>query len=93
MTKKLDFLKINSLALVQAENVVSHYAPNGKLESREWVACNPSRNDNSARSFSVNVDTGLWADFSTNDKGALFKARHNYNALRSIEQVLRNGFI
>lgn len=69
MSKKLDFKKINSLALSQAENVVSHYAPNGKLEGREWVACNPSRSDNRARSFSVNVDTGLWADFATNDKG------------------------
>jgi putative DNA primase/helicase len=69
MSKKLDFKKINSLAMAQAENVVSHYAPNGKLEGREWVACNPSRSDNSARSFSINVDTGLWADFATNDKG------------------------
>jgi putative DNA primase/helicase len=69
MSKKLDFKKINQLAMAQAENVVSNYAPNGKLEGREWVACNPSRSDNSARSFSVNVDTGLWADFATNDKG------------------------
>lgn len=67
--RKMNFKKINQLALAQAENVVSHYAPNGKLEGREWVACNPSRSDNSARSFSVNVDTGLWADFATNDKG------------------------
>lgn len=67
--QKLDFKKINSLALAQAENVVSQYAPNGKLDGREWVACNPSRRDNSAHSFSVNVDTGLWADFATNDKG------------------------
>ena len=71
MSKKLnfDFKKINSLALAQSEAVVSNYAPNGKLEGREWVAVNPSRSDNKARSFSVNVDTGLWADFATNDKG------------------------
>lgn len=67
--RKMNFKKINQLALAQAESVVSNYAPNGKLEGREWVAVNPSRSDNSARSFSVNVDTGLWADFATNDKG------------------------
>lgn len=69
MSKKLDFKKINSLALAQAENVVSHYAPNGKLVNREWVAVNPNRNDSSAGSFSVNVDTGVWCDFATDDKG------------------------
>lgn len=67
--KKLDFKRLNSLALSQAENVVSHYSPNGKLNGCEWVAVNPARNDASARSFSVNVDTGVWMDFATNDKG------------------------
>ena len=67
--RKMDFKKINSLALAQAENVVSHYAPNGKLNGREWVAVNPSRNDKSARSFSVNVDKGCWSEFSSGESG------------------------
>lgn len=69
MSGKLDFKKLNSLALAQAENVVSHYVPSGKLVNREWVARNPNRNDASAGSFSVNVDTGVWCDFATDDKG------------------------
>jgi len=69
MGKKLDFKKINSLALAQAESIVSHYAPDGKLNGREWVARNPNRNDSKAGSFSINVDTGVWCDFATDDKG------------------------
>lgn len=69
MGKKLDFKKLNSLALAQAESIVSHYSPGGKLNGREWVALNPTRNDSKARSFSINVDTGLWSDFATGDKG------------------------
>ena len=69
MGKKLDFKKINSLALAQAESIVSHYAPDGKLNGREWVARNPNRNDGKAGSFSINVDSGIWCDFATDDKG------------------------
>lgn len=69
MSKKLDFKKIAALALAQAENVVSHYAPNGKLEGREWVALDPSRNDKTPRSFSVNVDKGVWSNFSGGEAG------------------------
>ncbi len=69
MSKKLDFKRLNSLALAQAESIVSHYAPNGKLNGREYVARNPNRNDSKAGSFSINVDTGVWCDFATDDKG------------------------
>src|SRR5690606_9088889 len=69
MGKKLDFKRISSLALAQAETVVSHFALDGKLVNREWVARNPNRDDASAGSFSVIVDTGLWSDFATDEKG------------------------
>lgn len=69
MGKKLDFKKINLLALAQAESIVSHYAPEGKLNGREWVARNPNRNDSRTGSFSINLDTGVWCDFATDDKG------------------------
>lgn len=69
MSKKLDFKKINSLALAQSEAVVSSYAPNGKLNGREWVALNPSRNDKDPRSFSVNIDKGVWSEFSSGESG------------------------
>lgn len=69
MGKKLDFKKINSLALAQAEAIVSRYAPGGKLNGREWVVRNPNRNDGKPRSFSINVDTGLWSDFALEGGG------------------------
>jgi putative DNA primase/helicase len=69
MRNSVDFKKLHSLALTQAENIVRHFVPNGKLEGREWVGLNPNRPDKSARSFSINIDTGVWADFATHDKG------------------------
>ncbi|MDQ2076079.1 DUF927 domain-containing protein [Marinimicrobium sp. ABcell2] len=66
---KLDFELVKSAALDRAEEVCSSWAPNGKRQGPEWVALNPTRSDNSARSFSVNLATGLWSDFATDDTG------------------------
>lgn len=43
--------------------------PDGRLWGREWVALNPTRADRRPGSFRINVDTGRWADFATNDRG------------------------
>lgn len=68
LTKK-DFDLLNARALASAETVARHYAPQGKLNGREWVALNPTRSDSSARSFSINLDTGLWSDFAVGTTG------------------------
>lgn len=49
--------------------------PNGKLEGKNWVALNPTRNDSTLGSFKIIVkgeSAGLWKDFSTNDGGSNF---------------------
>lgn len=68
MNGQIDFAAIN--ALLDPRTLVPQWLPNGKRSgSREWVAPNPTRNDQTAGSFSVNLSTGAWADFATGDKG------------------------
>jgi len=47
----------------------AHTAKRGQLHGREWVALNPTRADRHLGSFRINLETGRWADFATNDRG------------------------
>lgn len=64
-----DFNKIKLAALSSIERVLSHYCPNGKRQGREYLPLNPVRSDSTTGSFSINLDSGAWSDFATNDKG------------------------
>ena len=61
---KIDFKGINAAALAQLPALCAHWLPDGKRRGREYVARNPRREDRRAGSFSVNLDTGRWADFA-----------------------------
>lgn len=63
---RVDFAAIN--ARLSAEDV-RRWLPDGKRRGREWVAPNPTRADGRAGSFSVNMESGAWADFATGDRG------------------------
>lgn len=41
----------------------------GNRKANEFVALNPTRDDNSPRSFSINIITGIWKDFATGEPG------------------------
>lgn len=56
-------------ALDHSEAVLSAWLPQGKRQGPEWVATNPTRQDTKPGSFLVNIDTGAWSDFATNDRG------------------------
>lgn len=56
-------------ALRSVDAVLAHFLPGGKLQGREYVCRNPTRDDQRPGSFSVNVETGRWADFATGDEG------------------------
>jgi len=66
---EIDFKRISETALGHAESVVSYLLPDGKREGVEWVALNPTRPDQTKGSFKVNLNTGIWSDFATGDKG------------------------
>ena len=51
------------------KSYIQQLLPGGKFQGNEYVVKNPTRNDNKARSFSINTITGKWADFATGDTG------------------------
>lgn len=62
-----DAVRGPSLAVLSL--LVRRWLPDGRQRGVEWVARNPTRCDNHAGSFSVNLVTGRWADFATGDRG------------------------
>lgn len=61
--------EVAAAALKQAERVLQQWLPDGKRQGGEWVSLNPTRADSSPGSFSINIDTGAWSDFATDDRG------------------------
>jgi hypothetical protein len=66
---EINFSATNAAALGYLPSLVRTWLPQGHRCGNEWVALNPTRPDKSPGSFSVNLKTGRWADFSTGDKG------------------------
>jgi hypothetical protein len=56
-------------ALRAADRLVPAWLPDGRAEGHEWSATNPRRADAHPGSFKINMRTGAWADFATEDKG------------------------
>ncbi len=67
--KQLDIRAIADAASLCADWLVPRWFPCGKREGREWVCLNPHRPDNSLGSLKINLDTCLWADFASGEKG------------------------
>lgn len=65
----IDFGRINAAAMARLPDLLARWLPDGRRISGEWVARNPTRADRRAGSFSVNLQTGRWADFATGDRG------------------------
>lgn len=66
---RLDFRRIADTALASLESLLAEWLPHGHREGREYKALNPTRADSREGSFSINLSTGAWADFATDDKG------------------------
>jgi len=67
--QRLDFVLTNSLCRERFLSLLSQWLPTGKLRGSEWVSRNPTRNDRNPGSFMINVNSGLWSDFATGDRG------------------------
>src|SRR4051812_4648618 len=67
---RVNFDCINDAALAVLPSLLKRWLPGGKLEGCEYVARNPRRADRHFGSFKVNLQTGLWADFATRDRGS-----------------------
>jgi hypothetical protein len=69
MYKQVNFTLINAVALRALPLILSRWLPDGKRQGREFVAKNPTRADRTPGSFRINVMTGRWSDFATDDRG------------------------
>lgn len=65
----IDFGKINSAAIGVLPSLLARWLPDGRRVGHEWVCRNPRRADRKPGSFRVNMNTGKWADFATDDAG------------------------
>jgi hypothetical protein len=66
---RLDFDRINTAALSLLPTLLARLAPGGVVRGREYVVLNPRRTDHKPGSFSINLHSGRWADFSSGDAG------------------------
>lgn len=88
----MDFAEINNRLLASAEQVLHEWLPAGKRRGREWVVGN-LRGD-PGESLSINMDTGVWADFAGAERGGDLVSL--YAAMRGVSQseacrALTNG--
>jgi P4 family phage/plasmid primase-like protien len=66
------YLSIQAIAqasLAHAEGLLHEWLPDSKRQGCEWVARNPTRSDAHLGSFKINLNTGAWADFATDESG------------------------
>jgi AAA domain-containing protein len=66
---RIDFAEVKTATLRSLGFIIPRLLPGGKRVGDEWVVRNPTRNDSKPGSFSVNMKTGVWADFATGDSG------------------------
>jgi hypothetical protein len=64
-----DFNHINAEALNRYPSLLFDWLPEGRIVGTEFTTRNPKRLDNRPGSFSINIHSGKWADFATNDRG------------------------
>ena len=67
--KTIDFDAVNRAALGYLPSLVREWCPGGRRCGCEYLALNPTRPDARIGSFSINLETGKWADFATGDAG------------------------
>lgn len=82
---RIDFRRVADAALASLESLLMEWLPHGRRDGHEYKATNPTRSDGREGSFSININTGAWADFATGDKGG--DAISLYAYLQSIKQL------
>ena len=89
MAGRIDFAQLNAALLSAAERLVPAWLPEGHREGHEWRCGGLSGRAGS--SMAVNLHTGIWADFATEDKGgdliALYAAIHGLTQIEAARQL------
>ena len=81
---------ISAAALRVLPALLDRWLPGGHCVGREYVVRNPTRHDAHPGSFSINMQSGRWGDFSVEDYGKDIIALAAYlSGLRQSEAALR----
>ena len=87
----IDFADLSASLLQRADRRVPQWLPDGRRAGHEWVCGSLSGGE--GRSCSVNLVTGKWADFSSDDAGtdlvSLYAAIHQLNQGQAARQLMR----
>jgi hypothetical protein len=93
-----DFDGVNRAALPLLPAIMQRLLPGGRRVGSEYLALNPRRVDRHLGSFSINLNTGRWADFATGDRGgdvislvAYVENISQYDAAKGLSQMLGVG--
>lgn len=81
--KQQDYIDLNKLLLLNASAVLHTWIPGGKLQGHEYVCGDIYGNP--GRSFSVNINTGKWADFAEGQDLAGFDLISLYARIKGIK--------
>ena len=92
-----DFAAVNAAALACLSALCALWLPDGSRRGNEWIAKNPRREDQRPGSFSINLATGLWADFALPDArggdpislAAYLAGLSQVEAARNLAEMLR----
>jgi hypothetical protein len=88
--RKIAFQRIADAARANCSTIVMQWLPRGRRYGVEWAALNPRRNDRRIGSFRINLRTGAWGDFATDDRGGdLISLAAYLYALNQAEAALR----
>lgn len=94
-TGHVDFNAVSQAALGSLDLVLTRILPGGYRDGHEYVSLNPTRGDGSPGSFKVNLQTGVWCDFATGDKGgdaidllAYVESKSKLEAARELGEML-----
>ncbi len=94
MAEPIDFAALAAALLDRARSLVPEWLPDGKMVAgKEYQVRNPTRGDARAGSFSVNLDTGAWADFAVGDCGgdliSLYAYLHGLNNGQAARELMQ----
>lgn len=89
-SKLIDFAGLNYALLGDAEGWVSKWLPGGRREGSEYVCASLSGGE--GKSCSVNLNTGQWGEFATDEKGrdliSLYAAIHNLSNIEAARELM-----
>jgi hypothetical protein len=94
----IDFDEVKRAALADIRGVLGRFLPGGKVIRGEYVVLNPTRTDRHLGSFRINLKSGRWADFATDDRGgdlisliAYLKRIPQHEAAKGLSKMLGVG--